>query len=369
MLRILQVYPQINNAGTERVIFNLYENIDRTKVQFDFLVEIPGELDEKIFKMGGKIFYLKEKSKRKYYKKLLEFFKSHSEYTIVHTHTHARMGVVLKAAKKVGVPCRVAHSHNARNDLPQIARFFKGITSISIEKNANYFFACSENAGKWLFPHRIRECKVIYNGIQLKNYLFNRETRTALRKEMGIEENEFVMIHVGRFVRQKNHEFLLEILEKYNKENAKNWKMLLVGVGPLQDKIKLGAQEKGLQKHIIFLNNRMDVNKLLSVADVFVFPSLHEGLGIVVIEAQASGLPCIVSDAVPKEADLDMELLYTLTLHNEQQEWVKCIFDQKVNLEKRDEKREKILCSKYAIGKIAMQMQEFYLKQNGERCV
>lgn len=365
MIRVLQVYPQMNNAGTERVIFNLYENIDTTQVQFDFLVERPGEFDEKIEFMGGNIYYLYAKKKKDYYLSLIDFFHNHPEYQIVHTHTHSRMAIVLRAAKKCNIPCRIAHSHNARNDLSKVAAFFKGLTSIPIEKNANYFFACSLNAGKWLFPHKIKECKVLYNGIKLEDYLFSKDNRDKMRSELGISDMSFVMIHVGRFAKQKNHTYLIKILENYKKIDKSDWKMILVGEGPLEDNIRAQVKTAGLSDHIIFLGNRKDVNKLYCAADMFLFPSLHEGLGIVVIEAQACGLPCIVSNAVPLEADMEVGLLHTLKLEKYIKTWVDMIIENKQNIETRISHKEKILKGKYNISCIATQMQKFYL-ENGE---
>lgn len=366
MVRVLQVYPQMNNAGTEKVIINLYENIDTTKVQFDFLVEKKGELDEIIRKMGGKIFYLYSENKKQYYKDLLLFLKKHPEYKIVHTHTHARMGVVLKAARKCGIPCRVAHSHNARNDLPQLAALIKGLISIPMELDANYFFACSENAARWLFPHKIKQCKILYNGIQLKKYLFNKETRQTVRGKLQLDENEFVMIHVGRFARQKNHTYLVEILDAYNKKIGEKWKILLVGEGPLQDEVKRQIDEKGLSEHVIFMNNRTDVNELLSAADMFVFPSLHEGLGIVVVEAQTNGLPCIVSDAVPQEADMNIGLVHTLSLRQTPEKWADFINGKRVDVSTRTNYKERIMTGKYNIETIGFEMQQFYIQHGGQ---
>ena len=366
MVRVLQVYPQMNNAGTERVIFNLYENIDTSKVQFDFLVECPGELDYKIHDMGGKIFYIKKKSKREYYSELIKFFSNHSEYKVIHTHTHDRMGIVLKAAKKCGIPCRVAHSHNARNDLPKIATFIKGIKSLPIEKSATHFFSCSSNAAKWLFPHKEKECKILYNGIQLEKYLFNLKNREKVRRQLDISDDIFVMIHVGRFAKQKNHEYLVKILKEYLKQDKSDWKMLFVGEGPLEANIKMQVKEKGLEKHVIFLGARTDVNELYAASDMFVFPSLHEGLGIVVIEAQASGLPCIVSEAVPPEADMGIGLLNTLRLQdNNVEKWCEMISSKKQGIEFREIQKTAILDGNYNIKKIAAQIQEFYL-ENGQ---
>jgi glycosyltransferase involved in cell wall biosynthesis len=310
--------------------------------------------------MGGKIYYLCAEKKQDYYKLLVKFFRGHPEYQVVHTHTHARMGIVLKAAKHCGVSCRIAHSHNARNDLPKVAAFIKGLTGIPIERNANYFFACSLNAAKWLFPHRVKECKILYNGIRPQDYLFDEKKREKVRKNLGISDEAFVMIHVGRFAKQKNHEYLVKILESYQKQDSSDWQILLVGEGPLEDSIKEKVKAAGLEAHVRFLGSRKDVNELYSAADLFVFPSAYEGLGIVVIEAQASGLPCIVSAAVPEEADMEVGLLHTLCLQDEPEKWVHYMMNCRVDLSKRTGRTKSVLEGKYNIKLIAAQMQQFY---------
>ena len=362
-IRVLQVYPQLNNAGTEKVILNLYNNIDRNKVQFDFLCERTGELDESIKKMGGRIFYLYDASKRKYYESLLEFFRSHPEYHIIHTHTNARMGIVLKAAKRCKIPCRIAHSHNARNDLPHIAGFFKGLKSIPIERNASFFFACSSNAAKWLFPHRVKQCEILYNGINLQNYLFDAQARQEKRNELKIGNEETVIIHVGRFARQKNHEFLVRIASEFGRTHSK-WKLLLVGTGPLQESIMRQVADNGIKEHVLFLGNRMDVAQLLSASDLFLFPSFHEGLGIVVIEAQASALPCIVSSAVPDEADMGVGLLKRHLLKEPVFSWVEAMNSNLCVGTDRSSLRQSILESNYNIQMIGNHMQQFYTEND-----
>ncbi len=364
VLRVLQVYPQMNNAGTEKVIMSLYANMEQDKVQFDFLTETPGELDEKIRSMGGQIYYIENKGKKSYYQELLLFFQEHPEYSIVHTHTHAAMGTVLKAAQKSGIPCRIAHSHNARNDLPKFMWFIKGLTSVELEQCATQFFACSKNAAKWLFPHKQKATEVVYNGIPVERYLFSEENRRERRAECGFSEDTPVVIHVGRFARQKNHTFLADVLKELDSQTEGKARTLLIGVGPLQDEIKAKLKEAGLSEKVIFLNNRTDVEKWLSAGDMFVFPSLHEGLGIVVIEAQASGLPCVVSDAVPQEADMNLGLLHTLTLKDSAAVWAGKALEVYQNRKNRAEYEERIFSGHYNIKNIAMKMQQFYL-ENG----
>ena len=234
-----------------------------------------------------------------------------------------------------------------------------------MEKSATHFFACSYNAAKWLFPHKVKECKVLYNGIMLDEYLFKKESRQKVRTLLGIPEDTFVMIHVGRFAKEKNHEYLVKILENYKKVAQSEWKAILVGSGPLEESVKTQVRESNLMDHVLFLGSRKDVNELYSAADMFIFPSLHEGLGIVVIEAQASGLPCIVSDAVPPEADMGVGLLNTLSLQDDFDKWSEMIVCKKRGIETREEQKTTILKGKYNIKLVAAQMQKFYL-ENGK---
>ena len=365
MVRVLQVYPQINNAGTERVIFNLYENIDRNQVQFDFLAEHPGMLDEKIKNMGGRIYYLYKERKNDYYTALLLFFQNHPEYRIVHTHTHARMGIVLKAAKKSGIQFRIAHSHNYRGDLPKIFKYYKLISGWDIEQYATHFVACSQEAARWLFPRKYKQAVIWNNGIELEKFIFNLETRQNYRLKFGIPKDAKVICHVGRFAKQKNHVRIIEIINKMVSEKE-NIYAILVGVGPLLEKMK----EEAVNEKILFLGNRMDVPNILCAADVFLFPSLYEGLGIVAIEAQASGIKCIASNNVPLSADIGLGLFEQIDLKAPNSVWRNKLDEamQGFDASERLKKSMKAIRSDYNIKKVAFTAQEFYLSM-GEKNV
>lgn len=358
MIRVLQVYPQLNNAGTEMVIMNLYRNIDRTLVQFDFLVQKKGELDSTISGMGGVVHYIPYSSQ--YEKTLMEFFSLHPEYQIVHTHTHKEMGIVLRAAKKTHIPVRIAHSHNSRADLPKFAAIIKRITSYPIEKNATHFIACSPEAAEWLFPRKHNRCLIWKNGIDLIKFSFNPEARTFLRNQYGIPEDATIICHVGRFARQKNHERILSIINQLIDENP-SYFAFLVGVGPLMDEMK----SKVHSDHVFFLGNRNDIPDILSASDIFLFPSLWEGLGIVAIEAQANGLPCVASDRVPLSADLNLGLLERISLDRDDRYWEMAIIERVRNHPDRMGSSNECLNSDYNIKEIAKTAQEFYCK-NGE---
>ena len=361
MIRVLQVYPQLNNAGTEMVIMNLYKNIEKNKVQFDFLVEKKGELDDIIRNMGGRIYYLKSPNKKLYYKALNSFFHEHKEYSIVHTHTHRNMGYVLKAAKKNGVTIRIAHSHNARVNLPKIVYLYKKITSRIIEKNATDFFACSSIAAKWLFPHKYSQAKIVYNAIELEKFYFQTSSRQKIRDELGLNENHKLICHVGRFAKQKNHNKIIDIANELLKNHDDTF-FALVGEGPLLVEIKDKAKRLNIEDKIFFLGNRTDVNSIMSASDLFLFPSLHEGLGIVLIEAQTSGLDCITSEMVPSEADLKLGLFTKKKLSDNVLEWVNTINGKLIKKNNRNNFSKRAILSNYDISKVATKVQKFYEK-------
>ena len=357
MIRILQVYPQLNNAGTEMVMMNWYKNIDKNKVQFDFLVQKHGELDEIVESMGARVFV--QPLTNDYKNNLLSFFKEHNEYNTVHTHTHKEMGVALEMAKKAGIKNRIAHSHNSRTDLPAIFKIYKMITSRKTEANATYFMSCSKEAAKWQFPRKYHQCQIVNNAIDLEKFLFNEECRTAFRNQFNLYENDKVICHVGRFAEQKNHKRIIKIINEMMKNDEK-LHAFLIGVGPLLEQIKSEAK----YDRIHFLGNRTDVPDIMCASDLFLFPSLYEGLGIVAVEAQASGLHCIASDNVPKAADIGNNLFHQLSLNDSDEKWIQTINKYIVPVKDRKEKSLSSFNTDYNIKKIANQMENFYLEIN-----
>ena len=270
------------DGGVESVVMNYYRNIDRNKIQFHFLcdedsTDIPYE---EIEKLGGKVIVIPPYQKLfKYQKELYRIFKENN-YKIIHSHINALSVFPLRIAKKAGVPIRIAHSHSTSNKKEWKKNILKMILRPFSKLYANNYFACTEYAGKWLFGKKVverKELNVINNAIDLKKFEFNENTREDLRKELGIKEDVLVIGHIGRFMKQKNHEFLIDVFEKAIKQDD-NIYLILVGQGPLEDKIKEMAKEKGIEYKILFLGQRNDVNKLYQAMDIFVLPSLYEGL-------------------------------------------------------------------------------------------
>ena len=270
------------DGGVESVVMNYYRNIDRDKIQFHFLcdedsTDIP--YDE-IEKLGGKVIVIPPYQKLfKYQKELYKIFKENN-YKIVHSHINALSVFPLRVAKKAGVPIRIAHSHSTSNKKEWKKNIVKNILRPFSKLYANKFFACTKHAGEWLFGKKIierKELNVINNAIDLKKFEFNEKTREDLRKELGIKEDTLIIGHVGRFMKQKNHEFLIEVFKELIKKND-NSILMLIGQGPLLNDMKQKVRDLKIEDKVKFMGQVTDVEKYYNIMDVFLFPSIYEGL-------------------------------------------------------------------------------------------
>lgn len=307
-IRIAHIVGKWVGGGVEAVIMNYYRHIDRNKIQFDFLCDddstnIP--YDE-IEKLGGRIILVPPYQKVfKYHKELKRIFKE-NKYKIVHSHINTLSVFPLFAAKCAGVPVRIAHSHSTTNKKEWKKNLLKLALRPFSKVFATKYMCCSELAGRWLFGDKEFDKGNVYilnNAIDLDKFKYDEKLRIKKRKELGIKDDTLVIGHIGRFVEQKNHRFLIDIFNELHKKNP-NSILLLVGQGPLQEEIKEKVHSIGLDDSVIFLGQRNDVNDLYQAMDLFLFPSLYEGLGMVVIEAQAASLPCVVSTEVPTVAKI-----------------------------------------------------------------
>ena len=303
---VAQVMGKWVGGGVESVIMNYYRHLDHSKVQFDFICDedstrIP--YDE-IKKLGGRVFLIpKYQNLPKYLKALGKLLKE-NQYRIVHSNINTLSVFPLYAAKKAGVPVRISHSHSTSNPKEWKRNLIKNILRPFSKRYATDFFTCSEVAGRYLFGNKAfnqGEVKIIHNAIDVDKFKFDEVARKKLRQEFGIKDSTVVIGHVGRFVQQKNHTFLVDVFKEYHEKNPDS-KLLLVGSGPLEDEIKKRVEKLGLKDSVLFLGQRDDINKLYSVMDVFCLPSLYEGLPVVGVEAQAAGLPTIFSNGVSSEA-------------------------------------------------------------------
>ncbi|MCY9660261.1 glycosyltransferase family 1 protein [Paenibacillus chondroitinus] len=317
-IRILQVVVNMNRGGAETLLMNLYRNMDRSKVQFDFLTSKPGVFDAEIEEMGGRIHripYVSEIGHTKYMQALEHFFETHPQYQIVHAHMDKMSGFVLRAAKKAGAPVRIAHSHNTSSEGGVAARAYKWVAGTFISSCATHFVACSNKAAKWLFANKVNKAMILKNGIESEKFAFSPEVREQVRQELGLSSESYVLGHVGRFAHQKNHSFLIDIFAQLHQEKP-NAVLILAGDGPLRAEIEKKVEALHLQDKVKFLGVRSDITRLLQAFDMFVFPSLHEGLPVTLIEAQGAGLPCLISDKITQEVDMGIQLVERISLEN-----------------------------------------------------
>ncbi|WHY90971.1 glycosyltransferase family 1 protein [Neobacillus cucumis] len=364
-IRVLHVVVNMNRGGAETLIMNLYRNIDRSKVQFDFLTCREGVFDSEIKELGGKIHripYINEVGHVRYIKSLNQFFSEHNYYSIVHSHLNRMSGFVVRAAKKNGIKYCISHSHNTGGEGGILAKGYKWYSGLFIPSNSDYTFACSKAAAKWLYGKKSTEAKLLNNGIEPEMFLYQPDVRRIKRKEIGISD-QFVIGHVGRFTKQKNHRFLIEIFAEFVKRNP-NSTLILCGDGVLRNDTEKRVKELNIQDKVKFLGIRSDIHQLLQAFDIFLFPSLHEGLPVTLIEAQAAGIPCLISNEITREVDLGADLIKFLKLTNKDL-WVaelEKIMAQKIN---RDTPKLKMLRERgYDIKNTAKSLQDFYLAKS-----
>jgi len=362
-IRILHVVTKMDAAGIETLIMNFYRKIDREKVQFDFLTHrnTKGFYDDEILELGGRIFSVSPINplKHKYYLSELDDFFSTHKYFIVHSHINTYSMYILRAAEKARVPVRIAHSHIANVPL-DFKTPFRIYTKSKLCNYSNFNFACSSMAGHWLFGKENvskDNFKIINNSIDASKYRYNNIVEKEVRDELGLAD-KFVISHIGRFNKQKNHGFIVDIFKEVVKKDP-NSVLLLIGEGELETKIREKVINLGLQDKVMFLGVRSDVNRLLQGTDVFLFPSLYEGLGIVAVEAQAAGLPCVVSDMVPKEAFIT-DLITEIPLSSSAKEWSEVLFRFK-GFPKKDT-FTLIKDNGYDIIEQTKKLEEFYLE-------
>ena len=367
-LRVLQISYAMDLGGAETLLMNLYRNIDRSKVQFDFLLHCPDEsaYEKEILSLGGKIYKIPRYlgyNKFVYEKDLKAFLKAHPEHIIIHDHLMDSASETLRIAKKLD-RITIAHSHaaSAPFSLKNLYRFF---FRRNLWKIADYRFACSEEAGNWLYRGKA-DFTVLKNGIITDRFKFSEKTREIKRKEFGIDDSTRLIGTIGRMVENKNQIRLLEIFKKLVSADDKSV-LMIVGEGPLESKLKTMARKLKLENRVIFTGPRTDANELLMSMDCFVLPSLSEGLGIVLIEAQATGLPCVFSDIVPKDVELIPELIQRVSLSASDEIWAHSICT-KLPIINRENTWEFVKKKGYDIKSSAEQIQSFYLGLLEDKC-
>lgn len=338
-IRVAQIIGKWLGGGVESVVMNYYRHIDRTKIQFDFICDedstnIPYE---EIEKMGGKVILIPPYQKVfKYHKKLKEVLKS-GGYKIVHSHINTLSVFSLFAVKCAGVPVRIAHSHSTTNKKEKKKNLLKQVLRPFSRVFATDYMCCSELAGRWLFGNKEYDNGNVYllnNAIDLDKFKYDEEKRKEKRKELNIEDSTLVIGHVGRFVEQKNHRFLIDIFNEVHKQKE-NSILLLAGQGPLMEEMKEKVKILGLEKNVMFLGQRSDINELYQTFDVFCLPSLYEGLPVVGVEAQATGLLCELSNDMTKETKV-LDTTRFISLNTSAEEWATIILDDYSKFKRHD---------------------------------
>ena len=324
-IRILHVIGIMNRGGAETMIMNLYRNIDKAKIQFDFVQNCngPAAFDEEIKQMGGKIFHCPHyngKNHFQYIKWWKNFFNNHKdEYQIVHGHLGSTAAIYLNIANKFGLHT-IAHSHSAFT-INNYKDILYKLLSYPTRYIADFFFGCSLNAGISRYGKKVIESKnfkVLNNAIDLNQFAYNKQIREKIRNELKVT-NEFVIGHVGRMDDNKNQIFLLNLIKK--KKNQYSVKLVLVGTGINYDKLVKQTNEMELENDVLFLGIRSDVNELLQAMDCFVFPSFYEGLPVTLIETQAVSLPSVISDTITDEVILT-NIVTKTSLDAPLQDWI-----------------------------------------------
>ena len=310
MKRLLCIVGGMNAGGAETFLMKIYRQIDRTKYQMDFCINMSEKCfyEEEILSLGGKIYRIPAKSvSLKDFEKQLYNVVNANGYKYVLRVTSSAFGFMdLKIAHKAGAEICAARSSNSSDGGSLKSKVAHRLGRILYGKYVNVKIAPSDLAAEYTFGKKAYESgavNILHNAIDIDRYSFNADMRCRIRSEFGLSDDTTIVGHVGRFMTQKNHTFLLEVFSEYLKINGKSI-LMLVGGGELESAIKQKASELGISDKIVFTGVRSDVPALLSAMDVFVFPSLYEGMPNTVIEAQATGLPCLIADTITREADI-----------------------------------------------------------------
>ena len=367
-VRVLVLDTVMDRGGAETMMMNYLRNMDRSKVILDFLVnrDYKADYEDEIEELGGRIYRMCPMYPQyfgRYKREIREFLIAHPEYKIIHSNLEERSYFALKEAKKLNIPVRISHSHNAPKgfDIKSIVRYY---FRARLKPQVTHMFTCGLEAGDWLYGVENRD-KVIMqnNAIDAKAFEYNEEVEKKAKKEFGLE-GKFVIGHVGRFFPQKNHGFLIDIFNEVYKRD-KDAVLVLVGGGELQDSIRQKVESLGLQDAVKFLGVRSDVNYIMQAFDLFILPSLFEGLPVTMVEAQATGVKCIISDKVPSQCAIT-DNVEIIKLEDSLEHWAERILSYK-NSYKKVSMYDEIVEKKFDIKENAKWMENFYLDAIGEK--
>lgn len=361
-IRVLVLDTVMDRGGAETMMMNYFRNINRNKIVFDFLVnrDYKAAYEDEIKALGGRIYRMcpmYPRYFRRYKKEMRKFLINHPEYKIIHSNLEERSYFPLKQAKALGVPVRIAHAHNAPKgfDIKTIVRYY---FKFRLKSYVTHMFACGKEAGDWLYGKKYRD-KVIMenNAIDARKYEYNEILEKSAKEQFNLG-GKFVIGHVGRFFNQKNHEFLIDVFnEVYKRDNSAV--LVLLGDGELRSHIEEKVKGLGLSHCVKFLGIRSDVNYIMQSFNLFILPSLFEGLPVTMIEAQSKSLKCIISDKVPKECIIT-DNVEVIGLNEDINVWADKILKYK-NSYKKKSMYEEIVKKKFDIKENALNMEKFYV--------
>lgn len=329
-IKVLHIIGGMNRGGAETFLMNVLRNIDRKKFEFVFLCYEKGAFDyeDEIIQLGGRIVRIPDVKDVGILAHIQHLRRIMAEYNIdvVHAHTYYNSLFSLIAATLSRIRLRIVHSHNTQSEPNPsfVKRVYFLISKIGIELFANKFVACGDDAGHALFVPW-RKFQVINNGINIKDFVYSQDSRNSVREELGIDKRATVLMHAGRFAEVKNHDFLIDTFAEYQKYDPKS-RLILVGDGPLRKKTEDKVEKLNLSNAVKFLGLRSDVYRIYSAADAFIFPSIFEGLPVVLVEAQANGIKCIISDAVDKNVRITDSVIFH-SLSAGPKTWARHIFE------------------------------------------
>lgn len=362
-MRVLMVMTSMDRGGMETFTMNVYRAIDRSKVQFDFLLhrDFKGAYDDEIERLGGKIYHVRRQNPfdPRYWMALNKFFDHHA-YRVVHVQLDCLSAEPLFAAAKHGSIVRIAHSHSSRQDR-DFKYPIKLLCKPFIKYAATDLFACGYEAGKWMFG--TDDFEIIRNCIDVDSCAFDPAVRTETRRELCIPVGAPVIGHVGRFVPAKNHFFLLEMFSHLLREQPEAL-LILVGDGPLREEAERKSKELGIEHSVKFLGVRSDVARLMQAFDCFVMPSVYEGLPMVLVEAQAAGLPCVISDSIPSDCDIYSGSIERENLDAGYEIWSERVCSVIMSQRDRSSGALAVRSAGFDSFETAHRLQDFYLSEN-----
>jgi glycosyltransferase involved in cell wall biosynthesis len=315
--------------------------------------------------MGGRVYripHILKDGPFRYRHNLASFFEEHREYKIIHSHMDKMSGIVLDEAKKAGIPIRIAHSHSTDSEGGLLERGVKRHYGKYLRNVPTDRIACSADAGKWLFEDATDGVTILKNGILFDDFCFSGKVRENKRNELGLNKNDKVLLHIGRFDKAKNQSFAIDVFKEIYERDG-NYRFLLAGDGELLNSVKARAKALGIHDRVEFLGLRNDVSGLMAASDALIFPSLYEGLSLVLIEAQTSGLPCVITDTLSEESVMRPELVVRLPLGNAV-DWAKATVDS-VGSHERAYRISKV-APEYDIRNTAVKLEHFYIQRASE---